>query len=180
MSHRARLLVVLLGSLAIYETAAGQQPSPTPTPTAAPAAPPAAAPAAPPDNERFIQRARAAIAGHENEPAGKVFKNVQLMKDVPASRLLDAMNGFSRALGASCTHCHAETDFASDDKRPKRAAREMMGMTRALNDQLHALKELRPLEAGEQRNVGCGLCHRGHVNPAEGMGGPRPPRAPAS
>ena len=52
----------------------------------------------------------------------------------------------------------------------------MMGMTRTLNDQVHALKELRPLGAGEQRMVGCGMCHRGHVNPAEGMAGPRPPR----
>jgi hypothetical protein len=171
MRHAAPLLVVLLGSLAVYETAAGQQPSPTPSPTPSPMASPA-----PPDNQRFLERARAAIAGHENEPAGKVFKNVELMKEVPAARLVEAMNGFSRALGVSCTHCHAETDFASDDKRPKRAAREMMGMARAVNDQLHGLKELRPLAADEQRSVGCGMCHRGHVNPAEGMGGPRPPR----
>jgi hypothetical protein len=175
MSHRARLLVVLLASLAVYGTAAGQQPSPAPSPTPSPAPSSTPPPAAAPDNQRFIERARAAIAGRENEPAGKVFKNVQLMKDAPAGRLLDAMNGFSRALGASCTHCHVETDFASDEQRPKRAAREMMGLTRSINDQLHALKELRPLGAGEQRSVGCGLCHRGHVNPAEGMG-PRPPR----
>ena len=114
MSHRARLLVVLLGSLAVYANAAGQQPSPTPSPAASPSPSPAASP----DNQRFMERARAAIAGHENEPAGKVFKNVQLMKELPAARLLDAMNGFSRALGAACTHCHMETDFASDEQRP--------------------------------------------------------------
>ena len=36
--------------------------------------------------------------------------------------------GYSRALGVSCMHCHVEQDFASDEKRPKRAAREMAGI----------------------------------------------------
>lgn len=181
MHRTALVFFVLLGSLAAQHTATGQQPSPTPSasPAMAPSASPAAdtAPSPPPNNEPFLEKARAAIAGHETEPASKVFKNVQMMKDVAAGRLLDIMNGgYSRALGVSCAHCHVETDFASDDKRPKRAAREMMAMTRSLNDQIHALKELRPLETGEQRAVNCGTCHRGHVNPAEGSGRPRSPR----
>jgi alpha-beta hydrolase superfamily lysophospholipase len=56
---------------------------------------------------------------------------------VPSERLLLIMNlGYSRALGVSCTHCHMEEDFSSDDKRPRRAAREMAAMHRMINDQL--------------------------------------------
>jgi len=74
-------------------------------------------------NNRFVQQLSAKIAGRENEPAEQVFKIIQWLKGIPAGRLLRIMNmGYSRALGVSCTHCHVEEDFASDDKRPKRAA----------------------------------------------------------
>jgi hypothetical protein len=75
-----------------------------------------------------VQRLRASIAGREREPAGRVFKNIrfELFKTVPAADLLDIMSGgYSHALGVTCTHCHVETDFSSDEKRPKRAARAM-------------------------------------------------------
>ena len=83
---------------------------------------------------------------------------------VGAARLLRIMNmGYSRALGVTCVHCHTETDFASDDKRPKRAAREMAVMHRAINEQL---KEMKNLEAeGNARSINCNTCHRGQVSP---------------
>jgi hypothetical protein len=46
------------------------------------------------------------IAGRENDPAGRVFKNMRIewLKTTPARRLLDIMNGgYARALGVSCT-----------------------------------------------------------------------------
>ena len=77
-------------------------------------------------NANFVKQWSERIAGKENEPAEKVFKNLQYLKTLRASLLLTIMDvGYSRGLGVTCTHCHVETDFASDDKRPKRAAREM-------------------------------------------------------
>ena len=78
-------------------------------------------------NNRFEKQIAERIAGREKDPAGKVFKNIQIpwFKAVPAENFISIMNmGYSRALGVACTHCHVEQDFASDTKRPKRAGRE--------------------------------------------------------
>jgi hypothetical protein len=134
---------------------------------------PAPAPAGNPhqaENDRTAQQVAGKIAGHENEPAGTVFKNIQLpgLKEIPAQRLLMMMNlGYSRALGVSCTHCHVEGDFASDDKRPKKAAREMAVMHRGINDQLRKMENLEGQP--EEHVINCTTCHRGHVDPNEGQ-----------
>ena len=117
-------------------------------------------------NDRFVKQLSEKIAGRENEPAEKVFKNIQIpwLKNVPAARFLRIMNlGYSRALGVACTHCHMEQDFSSDDKRPKRAARDMAYMHKAINDQLQKMEnlDLKP----EQRFINCSTCHRGAINP---------------
>src|SRR4051812_10599520 len=68
-------------------------------------------------NDAFVQKIMKQIAGHEQEPAEKVFKNIHILNTVPASRFLLIMNrGYSHALGVTCTHCHVENDFASEDK----------------------------------------------------------------
>src|SRR5215472_17477376 len=98
-------------------------------------------------NDAFVQKISAQIAGHEGEPAAQVFKNIQLdvLKKAPAARFLRIMNmGYSRALGVTCTHCHVEDDFSKDDKRPKRAAREMALMHFAINQQLAKMENLEP------------------------------------
>ena len=71
--------------------------------------------------------------------------------------------GYSRALGVACTHCHVEQDLSSDDKRPKRAAREMAVMHKMINDQLGKMQnlEIKP----EERFINCSTCHRGQINP---------------
>jgi len=107
-------------------------------------------------NDKAYQKALESIAGHETEPAGKVFKNILLpgLKDVPARTLLNIMNmGYAKALGVSCLHCHAMGDFASDDKREKRAAREMAVMHRGINDQLRQMKNLEGEALGEPRTL---------------------------
>ena len=115
-------------------------------------------------NDAFVQRIMKQIAGHEKEPAENVFKNVQIMKTTPAGRFLLIMNqGYSRALGVTCTHCHVEQDFSSDEKRPKRAAREMAAMHRGINEQLAKMKDLEPNPQGHFIN--CSTCHRGAVDP---------------
>ncbi len=138
------------------------------SPTAAPGAP--AAPALVNPNQAVNDREVAAImkdiAGHEKEPAEQVFRNIQLprFKSMPAERLLRVMDfGYSRALGVACAHCHVEEDYASDDKRPKRAAREMVAMNQMINERLGTIVALE--RAPQDRFVNCTTCHRGAVDP---------------
>lgn len=117
-------------------------------------------------NDRFVQRVKASIAGREGEPAERVFRNIrfELFKPIPAGDLLDIMNGgYARALGVTCTHCHVEHDFSSDEKRPKRAARAMAGMHRAINQELAKMTDLE--SDPEDRFINCGTCHRGSTRP---------------
>jgi len=117
-------------------------------------------------NDRFAKQISDRIAGRENEPAEQVFKNIQIpwLKKAPAGRFIRIMNlGYSRALGVACTHCHVESDFSSDLKRPKRAAREMAEMHHAINERLAKMENLE--DAPDQRFVNCSTCHRGAVDP---------------
>ena len=118
-------------------------------------------------NDAFVAKLQKQIAGHEQEPAEKVFKNVQIMKKAPAARFLLIMNlGYAKALGVACTYCHAENDFASDEKRPKRAAREMAAMHSNINQQLAKMENLAPNPQGHFIN--CSTCHRGQIDPMAG------------
>lgn len=115
-------------------------------------------------NDRFVQQVMTTIKGHEQEPAGTVFKNVKYLQNTPAERFLRIMNGgYAKALGVTCTHCHEEGDFASDAKRPKRAAREMQVMHRSINTQLQEMKELK--DDPDRRAISCISCHRGTLDP---------------
>lgn len=115
-------------------------------------------------NDGFVQKISKQIAGHEQEPAEQVFKNIHILNSASAGRLLLIMNlGYSRGLGVTCTHCHVEQDFSSDDKRPKRAAREMATMHRSINDKLAKMQNLEPNSRGHFIN--CSTCHRGNVDP---------------
>jgi|GEM_PF-466330 len=110
--------------------------------------------------------ALAAISGHENEPAGQVFKNIKVFTQMPASRLLIVMrDGFSPALGVDCTHCHVSGDFASEENDRKQVARDMMAMTRRISDSL--LGNIQHLRS-DRPTVTCTTCHRGQVKPATG------------
>ena len=111
-----------------------------------------------------IAKLREQIKGKEQEPAEKVFKNIQMMKTIPAGRLLAIMEmGYARSLGVNCTHCHAPEKWESDEKNTKQIAREMAAMVTAINGQL--LKNIKNLKS-ENPTVNCTTCHRGQVKPA--------------
>src|SRR3954469_5053806 len=122
-------------------------------------------------NARATREIAESIKGREQAPAREVFKNLRIawLADGPAETFLDIMDeGYSRALGVRCTHCHVEGDFASDDKRAKRAAREMAAMHRAINQQLLAMKHLKG--EGDERFINCATCHRGAIDPHDAPG----------
>lgn len=116
-----------------------------------------------PKDDPHVTRLLASIKGKEDRPAGEVFKNVKVLKDVPAARFLRIMDaGYSRSLGVGCEHCHSEDDWATDELRPKRAAREMAVMTMEINTRLHTMENL----DDEESTVNCTTCHRGNIKPA--------------
>jgi hypothetical protein len=159
------LLFALLacGAFAYQQTTNSASPQPRPTPVAQPSPTPPKSPTQE-TNDRFVQQIRERIKGHEKEPAEQVFKNIQQFKGVPSGNVLAIMNrGYSRALGVTCTHCHVEEDFASDDKRPKRAAREMATMNRSIIEQLGKMQNL--ASKPEERAINCSTCHRGAIDP---------------
>jgi hypothetical protein len=132
-----------------------------------------AVPNAPPvnPNQRFndsvVQAFLTRLGSRQNDSAGKTFENLELanLRGVPARTFLSIMNGgYSRALGVSCQHCHDLTDFASDAKRPKLAAREMATMHRMINQELGKMRHIKTPPT-ENRAISCIACHRGLIDP---------------
>ena len=170
-------LILLLVSAAI--AAAGRQPEPAkteiarldPAAPAASTAPPApAAPAAAPAKPKFdeakaLADLRKEIAGKEDEPAGKVFMDIDVMQNVTAGQLLRIMEkGYARSLGVTCTHCHVPGQWESNEKKEKEAARGMIRMNATINNDL--LPKVRGLDTDHKPLVNCTTCHRGQVRPA--------------
>jgi hypothetical protein len=110
------------------------------------------------------------IAGRENQPAESVFKNIKVLKGVPAGRLVNIMNmGFGRSLGVSCGFCHVPGKWDVDDKQEKKTARIMIEMVGTINrDYIAKL----PNDSAPPPMVTCFTCHRGMPRP---MGPDRPP-----
>ena len=114
--------------------------------------------------------------GNDSEPtAGQLRKNIQVIKDIPESKLFLAMNAVGNALGVHCDHCHVNAGkdpktgedrwvWESDDKTPKLKAREMM----------KTVVELNAAKFGGAQAVSCYTCHRGGLGVARSM--PLPPR----
>jgi hypothetical protein len=127
----------------------------------------------PPQENPVIAELRKRIAGQENKPAEEVFKNIQVLKGVPAGRLLSAMGGYTRALGVRCDFCHVIGEWEKDDKETKPVARDMMRMNGMINTEL---KKIKGLEA-DNPTVNCSTCHRGQPKP--GGDRPRPAKTPA-
>lgn len=192
----------LLGALSCSRAPATSSPAPGTGPTATPGggrgAPPTTgnAPGAPaarrvPPSRDSLAKLRAAyvatvmqsIAGHENEPADKVFKNVQVLKSLTAAQLVQKMNkDYAEALSWNCTNCHRlapQGNFASDTSTDKKRARFMQTMQNEINQ--NQLPKLYPKDTPA---VTCATCHRGYNEPPPGdylapeRGKPGAPPAP--
>jgi hypothetical protein len=87
--------------------------------------------------------------------AEESYKNVQILKGLPAERLPAVMANFTGSLGVSCGHCHAGGDFASDSKRAKQTARNMWNMVTGINRD----------SFGGSGTITCWTCHRGSLTP---------------
>jgi hypothetical protein len=127
--------------------------------------------------EEALAALRKQIGGSETKPAEEVFKNIQTFKGRQAQQVLRTMEGWSRALGVNCLHCHVADQWDKDDKQPKQPARDMVALVASTNAELRKIKNLK----SENPTVGCSTCHRGQVRPnpnAQGPGGPGGPGGP--
>ena len=113
-------------------------------------------------------------ASHAQSPAPKLaedqFKNIQVLKGIPADQLIPSMQFISASLGVECEYCHVEHANEKDDKKPKRIARDMINMMMAINKN----------NFEGHREVTCYSCHRGAAQPVATplVGEAEPPRQP--
>src|SRR3954470_5705009 len=117
-------------------------------------------------NDSVMQAELARIGARQSDSAIHVFVNLQLptLRTTSARTFLTIMNaGYAKALGVTCAHCHDLSNFASDAKRPKLAAREMALMHRAINQELGRMQHI-ATPATQNRAISCIMCHRGQVN----------------
>src|SRR6201987_2200488 len=87
--------------------------------------------------------------------ASQQFKNIQVLKDVPADQIIPAMQFITASLGVDCEYCHVEHAFDKDDKKPKVTARKMMEMMITINQE----------NFEGHRDVTCYTCHQGSATP---------------
>jgi len=96
--------------------------------------------------------------------------NVRVIpRTTPVTNVIGQMRNITFALGVRCQYCHIgeegmpleRFDFASDDKRTKRVARQMLSMVHEINRRLDTIPE-RPVPPVE---VTCATCHRGATRP---------------
>ena len=89
-----------------------------------------------------------------------VYKNVQLLKGIPATELWETMGFIAASTGLNCTNCHVSEsliDIArfADDTPLKRKTRQMIQMMNAINQ----------TNFGGARIVTCNTCHNGSSVP---------------
>ncbi len=96
----------------------------------------------------------------QEKTAEQEYKNIQVLKSMPASQLNDVMHLFNGSLGVRCDFCHVRTDgkmeWDKDDKQAKKVARKMIQMTLDLNKN----------SFNNRPEVSCYTCHQGHEHPA--------------
>ena len=94
-------------------------------------------------------------ANAEAKKAEEQFKNIQVLKGIPADQVIPGMQFITASLGVECEFCHVQGALEKDDKKPKQTARKMMEMMFAINkDNFEG-----------HREVTCYSCHRGSVDP---------------
>jgi hypothetical protein len=89
------------------------------------------------------------------ETAGEKFKNIKVLNDMPADQLGRVMGIMAASLNVKCSFCHNTDDYASDEKKTKQTARNMIKMTFDINKNAF----------NGRPQVSCNTCHNGHEEP---------------
>ncbi len=102
-------------------------------------------------------------------PPDSLVNTQVIPRATPVTQVIGAMRNITGGLGVRCQFCHVgeeglaleRFDFASDEKRTKLVARQMMRMVQEINGRLDTIpsRPTPPLE------VTCATCHRGVSRP---------------
>ena len=126
-------------------------------------------------------RAQSPAASAQSSAPGAVplaeqqYKNIKVLKGIPADQVIPAMEFITASLGVECEFCHVRKErglaFEKDDKKPKEIARKMIEMAIAINKD----------NFDGKREVTCYSCHRGAAHPVGtplvAVEGEKPPMA---
>jgi hypothetical protein len=102
-------------------------------------------------------------------PPDSLINTHVIPRTTPVTDVIGAMRNFTSALGVRCQFCHlgsegqplGEFDFASDQKRNKVVARQMMRMVNDINRRLDTI----PQRGHPPVPATCATCHRGVSRP---------------
>jgi len=102
-------------------------------------------------------------------PPDSLVNTKVIPHNTPVIQVVGMMRNFAGGLGVRCQFCHvgeegqplAQFDFASDQKRTKQVARQMMRMVAEINARLDTL----PGRTNPGLQVTCQTCHRGTNRP---------------
>lgn len=101
-----------------------------------------------------------AQGGQKVETAGKKYKNIKVLKDLPADQLIPVMHTWSASLSVKCDFCHVvnadHSGFDLDTKHEKIKAREMVVM----------VNDIKKHEKTLDSKASCFMCHHGSPEPA--------------
>jgi photosynthetic reaction center cytochrome c subunit len=103
----------------------------------------------------LVAAALAASCLMAQQMAEQTYKNIVELKGTPADQVAPAMQFISSSLGVECGFCHVPGKPEADDKPEKKTARQMIAMTKAIN-QTHF---------GGRLQVTCNSCHNGATRP---------------
>ncbi len=106
-------------------------------------------------NAGRAQEHAAMPATDQQKTAEQQFKNIQVLKTIPADQLIPSMQFITASLGVDCEFCHVEHAMDKDDKKTKLAARKMISMVLTLNQS----------SFNGELEVTCYTCHRGGAHP---------------
>lgn len=107
--------------------------------------------------------------GQAPKPEVVSSPNVKVLTGLYAQQFQEEMNLIVQGLGVTCNTCHVRGDFASEERPEKLKAREMLEMTKSLNEKYFA--DYKPKE-GESvvGKVTCYTCHKGEAVPKSTVG----------
>jgi photosynthetic reaction center cytochrome c subunit len=94
-------------------------------------------------------------AAQAAKTAEQQFKNIQVLKGIPADQLIPTMQFIAASLNVECEFCHVEHQMDKDDKKEKKIARKMISMELAIDKD----------NFDGNLNVTCYTCHRGNAHP---------------
>jgi photosynthetic reaction center cytochrome c subunit len=104
------------------------------------------------------------LAKTDGIKASEAYENVQVLGDLTQSQMARLMLSIKAwvAPDIGCNFCHDAPNYASDEKYPKRVAREMLRMTRHINADWAA-----HIAGSAPTGVTCYTCHRGQPVPPQ-------------